>query len=134
MKKFIESMKGSLFGIILLVGYLLFFIFSDGEGGNTYSDYDEYKEQKNLELYEQEQSQMREAQEQLAEDHYRELEMEAEENKQLYFIDNGYYFHDDINCKGLEGYSKDELNYITWDGLWDHKELSPCNWCVKGNN
>lgn len=134
MKKFIESMKGSLFGIILLVGYLIFFIFFDDGGGNTYSDYGDYQEQKNLELYEYEQEQAREAEEELVEDHFEALEMEAKENQPLYFIDNGYYFHDDINCKGLEGYSEAELNRITPDELWEHQELSPCNWCVKGND
>lgn len=134
MKKFREIMKENLFGIILLVLFFIFYISCDGEGGNIYSDYDEYKEQENLELYEYEQEQMREAEEQLAEDHYRALEMEDEEYEQLYFIDNGYYFHNDINCKGLEGYSKDELNHIVSQDLWKHEELSPCNWCVKGND
>lgn len=45
----------------------------------------------------------------------------------VYFINNGYYYHEDINCKGLEGYSN--LNEIELVETQYYKNLKPCNWC-----
>ena len=122
-KEFIKSTSG-IWGIILFLGFCSIWWDSCDNDTTTMSE-EEYEEI----LSEEEQ-----ANQELAEDYYGALEAERLENQPLYFIDNGYYFHDDINCKGLEGYSKDELNRITPDELWEHKELSPCNWCVKGDN
>lgn len=47
---------------------------------------------------------------------------------ELYFIDNGYYYHEDKYCKGLEGYNN--LNITYYDELLDYPSLDACNWCV----
>ena len=47
---------------------------------------------------------------------------------ELYFINNGYYYHEDKNCKGLEGYNN--LNMVYYDELLDYPNLNACNWCV----
>lgn len=108
-------------GIVLIMfgGLVLDSVFGDN-GGPV--DYDSYLEEKAL--YEHEQ---------MIEDHFSDLEYQDDEAT-LYYIDNGYYFHDDINCKGLDGYRNDDLNITSTSGLYEHQELSACNWCVKGNN
>lgn len=45
----------------------------------------------------------------------------------VYFINNGYYYHEDRNCKGLEGYNN--LNEIELVETQYYKNLKPCNWC-----
>lgn len=62
----------------------------------------------------------------------REIQEEIRQNDTLYYIDNGYYFYNDINCKRLDGY-RDELNITYPEELYEHQELSSCNWCVKSN-
>lgn len=121
-KCLIEDLRGNLFGVIMLLlfgGFFVYDAFID-DSGSSYSDEDwtEYTE------------------EQLVEDHLRELEEEEQEIEMntLYYIDNGYYLHNDINCKGLDGYRNENLNRISIEDSYDYQELSPCNWCVKGNN
>lgn len=121
-KCLIEDLRGNLFGVIMLLlfgGFFVYDAFID-DSGSSYSDEDwtEY------------------AEEQLVEDHLRELEEEEQEIEMntLYYIDNGYYLHNDINCKGLDGYRNENLNRISIEDSYDYQELSPCNWCVKGNN
>lgn len=120
-KCLIEDLKGNLFGVIMLIlfGVVIYNSFI-GDSGSSYSneDWAEYEE------------------EQLVEDYLRELdEIEREiESNTLYFIDNGYYFHRDINCEGLDGYRNDNLNRISIEDLYDYQELSPCNWCVKSSS
>ena len=48
---------------------------------------------------------------------------------ELYFINNGYYYHENKNCKGLEGYKN--LNITYYDELLDYPNLRACNWCIK---
>lgn len=121
-KGLIEDLKGDLFAIIMVVFFGVFIIndvFFDNGSSSPTEECAEHEE------------------EQLVEAHLDELEREKEEAKQyapLYYIDNGYYFHNDINCKGLDGYRNDDLNVTYPDELIEHQELSPCNWCVKGNN
>lgn len=66
------------------------------------------------------------------EEYYDELEANAgyseESFKEVHFIDNGYYYHEDTTCKGLEGYS---FNTIYKVDLFEYPELDPCNWCAK---
>ena len=45
----------------------------------------------------------------------------------VYFLNNGYYYHMDRNCDGLEGY--DDLNQMAMIELQDYPNLKPCNWC-----
>lgn len=124
-KCLIDDLKGNPLGVVMLIvfGVVVYNSFF-GDSGSSYSEEDwaEY------------------AEEQMIEDHIRDLEIqeeieqaEAYENATLYYINNGYYFHDDINCKGLDGY-RNNLNTTSPEDLIEHQELSPCNWCVKGNN
>lgn len=54
--------------------------------------------------------------------------MEYVEYTDVYFINNGYYYHMNLSCKGLEGYS--DLNKITLLETQDYPNLKPCNWCA----
>lgn len=120
-KCLIDDLKGNPLGVVMLIvfGVVVYNSFF-GDSGSSYSEEDwaEY------------------AEEQMIEDHIRDLEEQEREIEMntLYFIDNGYYLHNDINCKGLDGYRDDNLNRISIEDAYDYQELSPCNWCVKGNN
>lgn len=59
-----------------------------------------------------------------------ELEGEAQLYQSVYFIDNGYYFHKDTECKELEGYDYNEIAIMD---LIDYQQLDPCNWCATNN-
>lgn len=107
----------------LIVGVVLFIIFGVYSEDSSSSS-PEYQEEKYLA-----------EQEELIESHIEEQKYQEELDKEyemwateLYFIDNGYYYHEDRNCKGLEGY--DNVNIIYYDELIDHQELKACNWCV----
>lgn len=64
-------------------------------------------------------------------DQKEEYESESALYEEAYFIDNGYYFHKNKNCKGLEGYSDSEINTIVFGDLFEYPELKACNWCAK---
>lgn len=68
----------------------------------------------------------------IEEENERKKAEEAREHVALYYVNDGYYFHDDINCRGLNGH-RNNLNITYYDKLYEHQELSPCNWCVKVN-
>ncbi|WP_220797823.1 hypothetical protein, partial [Paraclostridium bifermentans] len=111
-----DTIKGILWGIFILS----IIIFYPKQGGSTdkYFDKKEEEEQEYAEYMEKEGIANQEA-----------IDMEASLAKSLYYIDNGYYYHDDINCKGLESYTEDEINKFYPDDLIYHQELKPCNWC-----
>ncbi|SCH68253.1 Uncharacterised protein [uncultured Clostridium sp.] len=45
-------------------------------------------------------------------------------SNEVFFIPNGYYYHSDIYCDGLKGYT--DTKFTTIDNT---KNLKPCNWC-----
>lgn len=117
-----KTLKENLFGIIIvLLVFVPLIIHDSSPSSYSEEDWAEYAEDQMIEDLEYE----REIQEEIAQD-------EARQNATLYYINNGYYFHDDINCKGLDGY-RDNLNITYPDELYEHQELNPCNWCVKSN-
>lgn len=45
----------------------------------------------------------------------------------VYFIDRGYYYHEDFNCQGLENcYNINEIELVETQY---YPNLKPCNWC-----
>lgn len=68
------------------------------------------------------------------EEYYENMEANAgysgESFEEVHFIDNGYYYHEDTTCKGLDGYN---YNTIYKVDLYEHQELDPCNWCATTN-
>lgn len=124
-----KFLKENLFGIIFLFFgvFLIYHEFTDDSSSSPYYYIDEADREEAWHNY---------VEDQMIEDLEFErkiAEEEERENAPLYYIDNGYYFHNDINCRGLDGY-RDNLNTIHPEALIEHQELSPCNWCVKGNN
>lgn len=113
-----DTMKGILWGAFII----LIIAFYPNQGGSA----DDYFDKK--EAYEQEYQEDMER-EGLA--RQEEIDSEASLAKSLYYIDNGYYYHDDINCKGLEGYTEGEINTIVVEDAIYYQELKPCNWCAK---
>ena len=65
-----------------------------------------------------------------SEKYYEELAMQGDiiAATPVYFINNGFYFHKNATCKGLQGY---EYNETTIDDLINYPSLDPCNWCAK---
>ena len=115
----ILNIIGRLFPIACIIFIILGFWESDGSSSSS----PEYQE----EMYIAQQ-------EALIEDHIEEQkyqEYEDAENEfwatELYYINNGYYYHTDRNCEGLKGYENVNITY--YDELLDHPELKPCNWC-----
>ena len=128
-KCLIEDLKGDLLVTIIVVFFGVFIIYNlfiNNDSSYFGKDIDGLK----LEEYEEY------AEEQIVEDYLRDLEYNEQEIEMntLYYIDNGYYLHRDINCKGLDGYRNDDLNRISVEDSYDYQELSPCNWCVKVND
>lgn len=125
----IDDLKGNPLGIIMLIVFGMV-VYNSFSGDAPFAgDAADYEYEKDFEYAEA-------AKEQMIEDHLRDLEAkeaEAAEYATLYYINNGYYFHNDINCKGLDGY-RNNLNTTSPGDLIEHPELSPCNWCVKGND
>lgn len=124
MKKLIEYLKEDLLAAIIVIifgSFLIYDFFIDKDP--YYSD----EESNDLQWEEY-------AEQEMVKDHLLELErqeQEAELYAPLYYINNGYYFHNYINCKGLDGY-RNNLNTTYIEELIEHPELSACNWCVKG--
>lgn len=124
-----KTLKENLFGIIIVLvfgGFFAYDFFIDDSSSSPYSYSDEsYREEAWANYAEDKMIEDMEIEREIAEE-------EAREYATLYYIDNGYYFHDDINCRGLDGY-RDNLNTTQPDELIEHQELSACNWCVKAN-
>lgn len=126
MRAIIDDLSRNLFSTIIVIffgGFIIYSVFIDDASSYVGEDEDGFAWEEH-------------ANQQLAEDYYSELEAEQREieNNTLYYIDNGYYLHRDINCKGLDGYRDDNLNRISVEDAYEYQELSPCNWCVKSNN
>lgn len=131
---------------LLIVALFIGILFTNGTGGSTQST---DRIDSSDEMYRNEEEQYDKAEEEMIEEYVqaqldkenmeREIaEAEATANeaegKVFYYIDNGYYFHDDINCRGLDGYRDEKLNRTDLYDLSNHPELSPCNWCTKKNS
>lgn len=113
-----DTMKGILWGIFILS--IIIFYPKQGGSADKYFDKKEEEEQEYAEYMEKEEIANQEA-----------IDMESKYHEELYFIDNGYYLHKDKNCKGLEGYTEDEINTIEGQDAIYYQELKPCNWCAK---
>lgn len=108
----------------LLTGMTLILILGAFNGDSSSSSPEHHQE----EMYLAEQEELIESH--LEEQKYQE-ELDAEAEfwaTELYYINNGYYYHEDRNCEGLKGY--DNVNITYYDELIDHQELKACNWCV----
>lgn len=115
-----EKVRDITIGIFIICGIIMAL---DNNGRNS-PEYNEAKmeaEQEQLESQNMDTDAMERA----------EIESMASVEKTVYFIDNGYYYHEDINCKGLEDYSYSELNEIELVETQYHPDLKACNWCAK---
>lgn len=134
---------------LIVVLIFVFTLYNTTEPGNGGSSGDRYTEDTTVEAAANEEEKVAKAEEEMIEEYVQaqldkeqiekeisEAEATADEadGKVFYYIDNGYYFHDDIDCKGLDGYRDEKLNRTDLYGLSDHPELSPCNWCTKRNS
>lgn len=106
---------------IFVIGGIIIALEDNGRNSPEYNEAKIEAEQEQLEAQNMDTEAMERA----------EVESMASVEKTVYFIDNGYYYHEDINCKGLEDYSYSDLNEIELVETQYHPDLKPCNWCAK---
>lgn len=122
-----EKVRDIIIGIFVIGGIMI----ALEDSGRNSPEYNEAKMEAEQEQLEEDTASYLEAQEYEDEADRAEAESMASVEKTVYFIDNGYYYHEDINCKGLEDYSYSELNEIELVETQYHPNLKPCNWCAK---
>lgn len=116
-----EKVRDIIIGIFVIGGIMI----ALEDSGRNSPEYNEAKIEAEQEQLEEDTESYLEAQEYEDEADRAEAEFWG---KELYIIEDGYYYHEDKNCKGLEGY-----NIITTNNdelVENQMDLKPCNWCV----